>query len=244
MHESSVYKLIDTEVSKLNKTVNSLEGIINICRWVGYSMLIMAFIDIIDVIFPVQIMNPVWEFQTMGALVDRVAIPLVSLLLVLFGKLENRSFLELHILRFISRLTLLVGLLYILLIPVGVSNTVRLYSNNVDQFNQEYKQQLSQVNQLEEQLTKATPSELDTILQRQGHSLDGNNPQEVKNQLLLQIKHSREELKTKAEDKKYSENLRLFKNSVKWNIGALISGFLFIAIWKRTLWARNGNSSS
>jgi hypothetical protein len=244
MQESSIYKLIDTEVSKLNRTVNSLEGIVNICRWVGYSMLLMAFFDIIDIVFPLQIMNPVWEFQTMGALVERVAIPLVSLVLVLSGKLENRSLWELRFLGFISRLTLLVGLLYILLIPVGVSNTIRLYNSNIDQFNQEYSQKLSQINQFEQQLTKATPTELDNILQRQGRYFDGKNPQEVKSQLLSEVKNTREKIKTQTDDQKSSANLRLIKSSVKWNLGALISGFLFIAIWKTTFWARLGEIES
>ncbi|OUL28083.1 HpsJ family protein [Nostoc sp. 106C] len=244
MTESTIYKLIDVEVSKLNKSVNSLIGIINICRLVGYSLLILVFFDLIDIFFPLQIMNPVWEFQTMGALVERVAIPLVALVLVLSGKLENRLRWELPILGLLSRLTLLVGLLYILLIPLGVSDSIRLYNSNLEQFNKEYSQQVFQTNQVEKQLTQATPAELDNILKRQGRSLDGKNPQDVKKQILLGINQAKQQIKTQAEAKKSFVNLKLLKSSVKWNLGALISGFLFIAIWKGTVWARGGEGYS
>ncbi|OUL24411.1 hypothetical protein BV378_18670 [Nostoc sp. RF31YmG] len=246
MTESTIYKLIDVEVSKLNKSVNSLIGIINICRLVGYSLLILVFFDLIDIFFPLQIMNPVWEFQTMGALVERVAIPLVSLLLVFSGKLENRLIWELPILGLISRLTLLVGLLYILLIPLGVSDSIRLYNSNLEQFNKEYSQQVSQTNQIEQQITQATPAELDNIIKRQGQSLNSKskNSQDVKKQLLLGINQAKQQIKTQAESKKPFVNLKLLKSSVKWNLGALISGFLFIAIWKGTAWARGGEGYS
>lgn len=238
MPELNIYELVDGEVSKLSKSVNSLLGIINLCRLVGYSMLLLTLFDILDIFIPLQIMNPAWEFQTMGALVERVAIPLVALLLVFSGKLENRSKWEIHVLRLFSRLTLLVGLLYILLIPLGVSNTMRLYNSNLEQLNQAYSQKVSQTNQVEQQLTQATPAEIENILQRQGRSLDGKNPQEVKSQLLSELNQAKQQLKTQTETKKSSETLRLFKSSVKWNLGALVSGFLFIAIWKGTRWTR------
>lgn len=239
-----IYELVDEEVSRLSKSVNSLLGIINLCRLVGYSMLLLTFFDILDIVIPLQIMNPVWEFQTMGALVERVAIPLIALLLVFSGRLENRLIWEIHVLRLFSRLTLLVGLLYILLIPLGVTNTMRLYSSNLDQFNQAYSQQVSQANQIEQQLTQATPAEIEKILQRQGRSLNGKNPQDVKSQLLSELNKAKQQLKTQTEAKKSSETLRLFKSSVKWNLGALVTAFLFIGIWKGTRWTRQSTPYS
>lgn len=244
MANIDIYELVDEEVSKLSKSLNSLLGVINLCRLVGYSMLLLTIFDILDIAIPLQIMNPAWEFQTMGALVERVAIPLVALLLVFSGKLENRSPVEMFVLKLISRLTLLVGLLYILLIPLGVTNTIRLYNSNLEQFQKEYTQQMSQANQVEKQLTQATPAELDNILKRQGHSLDGKNPQDVKNQLLSNFKQAKQQLKTQTDAKKSSATLKLFKSSVKWNLGALVSAFLFIGIWRGTFWIRENTPYS
>ncbi|MBW4563484.1 MAG: HpsJ family protein [Mojavia pulchra JT2-VF2] len=233
-----MYQLLDIELAKLGKSLESVLGVINLYRLVGYCLLILAFFDLVDVVYPLNFMNPVWEFQTMGSLVERVAIPLVALLLVFSGKLENRLAWEFPVLGILSRLTLLVSLLYILLLPLGVSNTIRLYNNNLEQFHKEYNQQLSQAKHAENQISQATPTELKNMLERQGRSLDNKKPEEVKSQMLSGITQAKQQIKAQAEEKKSSANLRLFKSSVKWNLGALISAFLFMAMWRGTNWTR------
>jgi hypothetical protein len=37
---------------------------------------------------------------------------------------------------------------------------------------------------------------------------------------------------------RHEQRLTLFKNTVKWNLGALVAGILFLQIWFRTRWAR------
>lgn len=53
-------------------------------RWVGYGLLLLALFDTIEVLTPPQFTNPAWEFQTIGALVERVPVPLLGLVLVFF----------------------------------------------------------------------------------------------------------------------------------------------------------------
>ncbi|MBD2388528.1 HpsJ-like protein, cyanoexosortase A-associated [Cylindrospermum sp. FACHB-282] len=238
MPELDIYRLVEVELLKLGKSLESLTGLIDIWRLVGYGLLLLVFFDIVEIFVPPNFMNPVWEFQTMGSLVERVAVPLLSLLLIFSGKLEKRAKWERPLLAFFSWLTLLVGLLYILLIPLGVTNTVRLYNTNLEQFKREYSQQVSQANQVEKQLNETTPTQLENLLKRQGRSLDGRDPQELKTQLLAQLGQAKQQIKTQGEARKSSGNLRLLKSSVKWNLGALVSAALFITIWKRTRWAR------
>ncbi|MCJ8280423.1 MAG: hypothetical protein MJK14_11100 [Rivularia sp. ALOHA_DT_140] len=47
---------------------------ISIMRWVGYGLLILALFDVIEMFIPTRFMNPNWEFQTFGALVEKVAV--------------------------------------------------------------------------------------------------------------------------------------------------------------------------
>ncbi|AFZ25647.1 hypothetical protein Cylst_3507 [Cylindrospermum stagnale PCC 7417] len=239
MPELDIYRLLEVETIKLGKSIESLIGSINIWRLVGYGLLLLVFFDIVEIFYPLNLMNPAWEFQTMGSLVERVAVPLLSLLLVFSGKLEKRAKWERPLLALLSWLTLLVGLLYILLIPLGVTSTIRLYRANLEQFNQEYTQQVSQANQVEKQLNETTPTQLENLIKRQGRSLDGRDPQELKTQLLAQLGQAKKQIKTQGEAKKSSGNLRLLKSSVKWNLGALVSAVLFISIWKGTRWARS-----
>lgn len=242
MTDFDITQVIDTEISKLKNSVKSLDSsleFMGMCRAIGYGMLVLALFDFIALFIPPNFMNPSWEFQTMGQIVERVGVPLIALVFVFLGKLEKRAKWELRLLPVLSYLTLLVALLYILLIPVGVMNTMRLYKNNVTQIDTQYNQQLSQANQLQERLSKATPTEIENLLKRQGVQVDAKtNPQTVKDQILLGVNQSKQQLKTQADTSKSTGRLGLFRTSVKWNLGALISGVLFFTFWKGTSWAR------
>jgi hypothetical protein len=238
MSELDIYRLLEIEVIKLRNSLESLTGLIDIWRLVGYGLLLLAFFDIVEIFVPPNFMNPAWEFQAMGSLVERVGVPLLALLLVFSGKQENRTKWERPFLAFLSWLTLLVGLLYILVIPWGLTNTLRLYRSNNEQFQQQYSQQVNQANLVEKQLKETTPTQLETLIKSQGRSLDGKDPQELKTQLLTQLDIAKKQIKTQGEARKSSGNLALFKSSVKWNLGALVAAALFITLWKRTRWAR------
>ncbi|WP_066381184.1 HpsJ-like protein, cyanoexosortase A-associated [Anabaena sp. CA = ATCC 33047] len=234
-------KALETEFSKLKNSVESLNSsleFISLLRTIGYGMLLLAFVDLVEAFVPPNFMNPGWEFQTMGRIVERVAVPLIGLVFVFSGKLEKRSAWERRFLALLSYLTLLVGLLYILLVPLGVVNTIRLYNNNTNQITNQYNQQLSQANQLEKRLSEATPQEIENLLRSQGGSLNGRNPEEFKNQIASSLTQAKQQLKTQVETTKSAGRLSLFRSSVKWNLGALISAALFITFWRRTAWAR------
>lgn len=63
----------------------------SLLRWVGYGLLVLALMDVVDILLPPQLMNPAWEFQTIGALVERVPVPLLGLALVFFDGISSRK---------------------------------------------------------------------------------------------------------------------------------------------------------
>ncbi|MCF4967944.1 hypothetical protein CV014_12865 [Nostoc sp. CMAA1605] len=219
-------------------TIQPLLELVSLWRLLGYGMLFLALLDIIEMFVPPSFMNPSWEFQTMGRLVNQVGVPLIATLFVFSGKLAKRGKWELPLLALLSRLALLVALLYLLLIPLGVFNTVRLYNTNLEQIKTGYEQRLSQANQVEQQLNQTSSTQIEDLIKRQGGSLNGRNPEDVKNQILSQLTQAKQQLKTQKETNQSSVSLNLIKNSVKWNLGALISAVLFFIIWKETRWAR------
>jgi hypothetical protein len=216
----------------------SQQGSMNILRSLGYGLLLLALFDIVEMFVPPNFMNPAWEFQTFGALVERVPVPLIGLVLVFFGELNSRSKWEFPLLKLLSWLTLLFALLFFLLIPLGVGNTLRLNNQSAAQISTLSKQQLSQAEQVEKQLNQATPQQIDNFIKSQGRSLDGKNPEELKTQVLSKVSQAKKEIKTQAEATQSSRGLSLIKSSVKWNLGALVASGLFITIWKGTSWAR------
>jgi hypothetical protein len=216
----------------------SQQGSMNILRSLGYGLLLLAFFDIVEMFVPPNFMNPAWEFKTFGALVERVPVPLIGLVLVFFGELNSRYQWEFPLLKLLSWLTLLFALLFFLLIPLGVGNTLRLNNQSAAQISTLSKEQLSQAEQAEKQLNQATPQQIDNFLKSQGRSLDGKSPEELKAQVLSKVSQAKKEIKTKAEATQSFRGLNLIKSSVKWNLGALVASGLFISIWKGTRWAR------
>ncbi|GAX44771.1 hypothetical protein NIES4075_57900 [Tolypothrix sp. NIES-4075] len=238
MTKSSNDKLVPI-IQELQAFAFTQQGSMTILRSLGYGLLLLAFFDIVEMFVPPNFMNPAWEFQTFGALVERVPVPLIGLVLVFFGEMNSRSKWEFPILKLLSWLTLLFALLFFLLIPLGVGNTLRLNNQSAAQISTLSKQQISQAEQVEKQLNEATPQQIDNFIKSQGRSLNGKNPEELKTQVLSKVSQAKKQIKTQAEATQSSRGLTLIKSSVKWNLGALVAGGLFISIWKGTGWARS-----
>lgn len=210
-------------------------------RWVGYGLLVLALFDVIATLTPPNFLNPVWELQTIGALVERVPVPLLGLALIFFGEEIDRTNLEDILLKVLSWLCLLLALLFLLMIPLGIVNTVKINSQNTQQISQQANQQLAQLQQVEERLNRGTPDELRTLateLGRLGVQVNNQRPEELKTQILSRIPTAREQLQNQKQTVESNQRLVLLKNSVKWLLGALISSVLFFILWRGTDWAR------
>ncbi|KAF3891167.1 hypothetical protein DA73_0400027420 [Tolypothrix bouteillei VB521301] len=216
----------------------SQQGSMTILRMLGYGLLVLALFDIIEILIPPNFLNPGWEFQTIGTLVERVPVSLIGFVLVFFGELHSRTKLEISILKTLSWLTLLLGVIFILFIPLGIINTVRLNNQSVSQITTASNQQISRAEDLEKQLNQVTPDQIDKFLKIQGRSLDNKKPEEVKKQLLSQVSQAKQQIKNQAQSVQSLRGLNLIKSSAKWNLGALVAAVLFINIWKGTGWAR------
>ncbi len=219
--------------SKMNKPWST-----SLLRCIGYGLLVLALFDIIATIVPPRLMDPAWEFQTIGALVERVPVPLLGLGLVFYGEANFRRAGEKILLKLICWLCLLLGIFFLLLIPLGISNTMRLHIQNNNQINTKYQQDMTRIEQLEKQLRAANDEDLESFVKSQGQSLNSTNPQDAKKELLSQFSTAKQTMPAQYQQIRAERRLNLFKNSVKWNLGALVCGLLFIYIWRLTGWAR------
>lgn len=208
-------------------------------RLVGYGLLMLALFDLIHILVPLQLMNPIWEFQTIGGLVERVPIPLLGLMLVFYGEGNSRKKWEIILLKLLSWASLLIGFLFLLLAPLLVVNTSRL--NN--QISSQVTQQLTQLQQLENQVSNGTPQDINALATRlnQGRPVDIKDPQELKSRLLSEITKAKNTIQPQTTAALADRRLALLKNAAKWLLGALVSGVLFIYMWNTTRWARRGS---
>jgi hypothetical protein len=208
---------------------------------VGYGLLLLVVFDLVATLVPARFMNPSWEFQLFGALVEKVAVPLIAIIFVFFGEEQSRGKYERLFLKGLSWLCLLSGLSLILFIPITFFNVHRL-NLQADALSQaQYSQESNQLKQVEQRLNKSSEAELKKILQGQGRSsADPNNlqpwnyyfsPETSKTQLLSQLNETKQNLSAVYEAKLTEQHSALLKNGIKWSLGALLSGFIFIYIW-------------
>ncbi|MBW4563317.1 MAG: HpsJ family protein [Mojavia pulchra JT2-VF2] len=211
-------------------------------RFVGYILLVLAFIDVINILIPFYFTNPVWEFQMIGALVEHAPLPLIGLIFVVFGERDYRNKVEIYLLSLVSWGSLLAGVLFLLLLPLGINNTWRIDNQNYLQIKNNSSQKITQIRQIKDILGKATTdqdiNQIFKSLNQQKNAPEVKNPQEVKNQLLSQIGKLEKNINDEAQAAQNNTHKKLIRNSVKWNLGALICSFAFIWIWHVTDWAR------
>jgi hypothetical protein len=230
-HENNVHKHpIMTNTSTL--------WTLALIRVIGYVFLTLFLFDFFDTLIPLRLTNPTWEFQTFGALVEKVPVLFLAYAMIYLGRNFGRKRLEQLLLSLITWLALILGLVYLLMIPISIINTNRLLTLNHQQTLQ-LDIQIAQVKKAQTNLqTTNTQSELQQILSR---DLGNNsaipkleNPEQVKtlkNRLSTVISDGELKLKEQAQSLK-DVRLELFKKSVKWNLGSLVSAALLFYIWK------------
>lgn len=208
----------------------------------GYSLLVFALFDYINILFPPRFTDFVWEFRTIGALVEHVLAPLLGLILVFYRHQGYIGKWEKNTLGFLSWVSLLVGILYLLMIPLGVADTWRIYYANNAQINYQSSQQLQQLQQIKGGLNQAkTDEQINQLIGSFTPQVTREkikNPQAIKDQYLGQISQAEKSLQNQTDSMRTNQTQTLIKDSVKSNIGALLSGTVFIWIWYLTDWAR------
>jgi hypothetical protein len=219
-------------------------------RWVGYGLLALVLFDWVELFMPMQLMNPAWELQTLGQLVEKVPVLLVGSALIFWGDstIEQRqetSGIEKFVLKYTSWLMLLIGTLYFLLIPLGLFNTSRLDR----QISREASAQVEQTQKLAEQAQShlaqiKTTTDLEGLLHQLGNvgitlpPGDAPDLESLKGQVNHAITTSVQTGQQQAQATRYQKRSELFKKSLKWNLGALVSAALFIHLWRGSAWAR------
>jgi hypothetical protein len=216
-----------TSSSDANTVQSSEELLRMLCRLVGYVLLLLMALDVADIFIPFKFADANWEFQVVGNLVERVPVPALGLLLVLYG--EKRA----RLIKFISILSILVGILFLLLIPLGISSTLRIDKQNNAQISAQANQQLANLQQFKTQLNN--PKALKGIERSLAriNSLPkkpGENQPVTRELLAKKIPETESQINFQANARIEAMKFSLLKRSIKWNIGALIAGVLFILL--------------
>jgi len=196
-------------------------------RLAGYTLLALFLLDLLAILIPLNFTNPVWEFQLSNQLVERAPVPILGLIFVLIGESQFRIF------KFLSWLSLLGGVLYLLLVPLSISAIIRAEQQTSAQL----ATRLEQIQQLKEQINQAqTSADIAAILSRVNPQVTPpaiENPEAVKQQLLASLSQNERSLQAQAASRENNLWTQI-KNTIKISLGALISSTFFLVIWQKT----------
>lgn len=241
-------KLFKTQ-SDLEFTNQSIRDLVNqrrqaalLLRGTGYALLLITLILYVSFFIPLRFGNPTWQLELIGGLVQNVAFPLVGVTLVFYGGKNWRTMRELLMLRGFSYALLVVALAYFMLLPLGLSSTVRLFNQSQAQVGAGLDQRMGVLQQLETKIQSATSDqELNNVLgQLQGQPKLPENidPTTAKQQLLGQLAQAKSNLKSKAEAIAEQQQFSLIKNFIQQSFMAIIATGIFAWLWWRSSWAR------
>lgn len=237
----------DPRVNELWEFSRSQLPSLALAHCIGYGLLLFTLITAVDLLIPPQLLNPTWELQALGGVVERVVpIGLVGAVLVFWGGKRARSRWEPFCLTSLSWFSLVAGLLLFLMIPLGLLNTARLDRQTTAEIQTRLDQQATEITQIQAAIDNAnTPEAMAQVIQQldsQGRSITIEDPEQI-DPLKTQLQESVAQMAAAAESQGKAtlrqRRLALLKNGVKWNLGALISSVLLALIWKLTGWARS-----
>ena len=214
-----------------------------ILRLVGYGLLLMAIVDIFFLVIPPQLMNPVWEFETMGTIIERIPVTLLGMVLIYYGEKSDRAPIENLLLKVASWLSLISAILLILMIPLSINNGFRIYHQQKAEVNARFVSQKDNIAAYKKQLDLAnSKEEIQNILQQQARQKiaipDSVDSQKLKNDILQRLEKNKETIDNQVNSFKTQKRITILKKCLRWNLGGLISSILFFLIWKSTGWAR------
>ena len=204
-------------------------------RVVGYGLLLLTLFDVVSAIIPPQFSNPGWQFQTAGGFVERSAVPLIGFILVFFDGQDARKKRELLVLRLLSWIALLTGVFYLALVIVFFITPPTLNDLAQKQVNAQFEPRIAQAKQIQAQLKTLQPAQIEAAMK--ANRIAGD-PQAFKAAQEQNAVTTEKNLTLQSTLTSNSQRLALIKNAVKWALGALVTGVLFIRIWAGTAWAR------
>lgn len=222
-------------------------------RWVGYALIIFSVLDNVDTVTPLQLMDAEWERQTIGIIVERTPILLMGLALAFNGEGSRRKRWESLCLSLISWACLLLMVFFLLLVPLGISSSFRVYNQRQQTINTQVQRELDQVSASEAQIKQAPAGQLQQLANQLQRSIQQNPQQsrprfnlndldQFRQQLLAQLKDSRTQITARANQLRDVQQRTLFKDGFKWSIGSLIVSIIFLMFWQSTTWARKSQS--
>lgn len=215
---------------------------LNLLPIAGYIILALTVVDYSFYLLNVQMTEPYSQFEIMGNLVERIWSPLFGCLLIFYPRETKIKKREKTFLSIISWLILLLGIFYVLMVPLIFFDSNRINNDLQQKFDQQLTQQQVQLKQFEIQI-KNTPDQQLLNLAKQQQQQNSNLPvvgsaDEVRYQLLAQVKAEQTTKIEEAKSSLFKQKRKIETSALKWIIGAILSAILLMNVWDYSNWTR------
>jgi hypothetical protein len=214
---------------------------IGLIRMVGYCLLLLAAIDFLYTLLPPQFMEPEWELTAIKTIVERVPVPLIGLALVFYRGETSRLNREIPVLKVLSWFCIVIATVFFLLVPLTISNSLRIDNLNYVELENQRLKQKTQVDAVRDKLENTSDTRLLQLidqLEARGQSADIETPEEFRAQVSSELASAEQASQVIVRDKLKAQRLGLTKNATKWVLGSFIAGLLFVRMWQVTRWVR------
>jgi uncharacterized membrane protein len=215
------------------------QGIFILLSWLGYVILIVSAIDYLRVLYPPQLTNPSWEFQTFINLVNNTWLVLLALILIFMPNRSQIRRFELVFLRFLRWIILLGSVIFILLIPLTIQNANRLNQQATVQLGQQQTTQQKQLNNLEDALQNESVSYFQMQRLKNEFNIQ-ETPESVslEDSLIEKVQQRKQELQQQIAIQKRNRFRELFAQAGRNIIAGLLIGIFLIRLWWEARWIK------
>jgi len=215
--------------------------IIAIMPVIGYGVFFTSFADFLNVLFPLQLFNPDWELQTVGALISQSCILLIGMGLICSRYFtENQQgtrLIEFLLLKFIRWFFLSLAILYLFLAPLVVMNSFRVSNKIIEQVAQKQNARTTAIDQIQNQSSKMTnPSQLRALAQSIDMKKDEIarlSDEQLPASIRQQLSAVKSQIEKEAAIARQNQLHKLWQNCVRMILAQLLLVFTSILIWSK-----------
>jgi len=208
---------------------------------IGYGVFFTSFADFLNVLFPLQLFNPDWELQTVGALISQSCILLIGMGLICSRYFtENQQgtrLIEFLLLKFIRWFFLSLAILYLFLAPLVVMNSFRVSNKIIEQVAQKQNARTTAIDQIQNQSSKMTnPSQLRALAQSIDMKKDEIarlSDEQLPASIRQQLSAVKSQIEKEAAIARQNQLHKLWQNCVRMILAQLLLVFTSILIWSK-----------
>jgi len=218
---------------------------LQVLRTIGCFIFVFTLLDYVDIILPLRLLNPVWEFSTVGRLVEQSWALLLGFFLVFLYLKDNQiSFEQARLLNFFSYIALLFSIFYIALFPLVLADTYRLNTQLTSANRVKVAQFDTGLENVRKLIASATTPEQLALLSKRASLGDEDilrsrtSFEHMKVQISQKLEKDQINYHKLTASEHRTQMIGFYKKATKYILGTLLNSACMFMIFRITRWSR------